>query len=238
MFKIISRILCIVIMALSLPSLASEALDNDDKDLDYYTDEGRLLFKIRGFGAITAGKLKSMPAPTNAVALRGKNLVRNGFGIDTATVVFFNDNIASELSLGFGVLRAKDSTISNISASYGAGNYKSKRKDIYMIPLTLTAQYHIAPFGAIRPYVGAGYHGAYLFTKSKAFKINNGHGPVLQVGVDFVAKDDTLITFDIRQYYLKTKVIFKDGLVGNNRGFSSKTELNPLVFSVGLGFKL
>lgn len=48
----------------------------------------------------------------------------------------------------------------------------------------LTAQYRVAPFGAIRPYVGGGLNGTYMYARSKAIKVNSGFGPVLQVGVD------------------------------------------------------
>lgn len=120
--------------------------------------------------------------------------------------------------------------------NYG-GNPKDvgKRKSLYMIPLTVTGQYHIAPFGAIRPYIGVGYHGAYFINKSKGCTVKNGHGAVLQLGVDLYAKDDTLINLDIKQYFLNTEVNYKSPLV--KKSVSSKVKFNPLMIAIGVGFR-
>lgn len=237
MKKTIKNILFVILLTLSYANMAAAKATNDNKnDIDYYEDEGRLLFKIRALGLKTNSKQKGLPAV--AAPNPSGALIQSGFGIDSATAIFFNDNIATELSLGINVLRVKNSTIADIASSYGNTSYSSKRKDIYMVPLTLTIQYHIAPFGAIRPYVGGGYHAAYMLTRSKAFKVGNGHGGVLQAGVDLVAKDDTLINFDIRQYFAKTKVTYKSAAIGSKTDIASKIKLNPLVISLGIGFKL
>lgn len=224
---------CMILTGASAVTHASEK----DYGADYYEDEGKLLFKVRGFGIKSEAKQKGLPSPLAGSARSSNPFIVNGFGGDTATTIFFNDRVAAELSLGVHVLNTKYSTINNISYNYNGSEVLSKRKKIFSIPLTLTGQYHIAPFGAVRPYVGAGYHGAYIFTKSKEFKINNSHGAVLQLGVDFVAKDDTLINFDIRQYLMKAKVKYKGALVGNSNNVSSTAKINPLIVSLGVGFK-
>ena len=218
-----------------------ESLDtnnDDDYDSSYYEDEGRLLFKVRGAGVITQGKQKKLPPPTVSNPTSVGGLVSNGFGADTATAIFFNDNIAVELSLGFYLLRNKAITVTNVASNYGSTNAPGKRKDIYMIPLSVAPQFHIAPFGAIRPYIGGGVTGAYIFTRSKEFKVKNSWGVFAQAGIDFVAKDDTLITLDVRQYYLKTKVNYKASFIPPPPSVSSSATLNPLIISVGFGFKL
>jgi len=202
---------------------------------DYYEDEGRLVFKLRVHGVLANAKQSGLPAAKVANPSKVGNFVENGFGVDVSTVVFFSDNIASELSLGFSVLKTKYASIKAVGNNYGVNSDIGKKKDTYMIPLTLTGQYHIAPFGAIRPYVGAGYHGAYMFSKSKLFNINNGHGPVLQAGVDFVAKDDIMINFDIKQYFLNTKVNYKESYIKPK--VTSKIKINPLLISLGIGYK-
>ena len=80
-----------------------------------------------------------------------------------------------------------------------------------------------------------------MYTSSKAIKVSTGYGPVAQIGVDFISKDDTLFTFDIRKYFLKSNVTFKKSLLGpNNPAISdirSKVDWSPLVISAGFGFK-
>lgn len=213
-----------------------------DYDADYYEDEGELLFKIRGFYVHSPSKLKNLPS---SVANKEKpgSIVENGYGFDTATTFFFTDNIATELSLGLSMLRVKNSALEKVGSSFGnEAKSPGKKNEIYFVPLAATLQYHVAPFGAIRPYVGAGYHGAYMYTRSKAIKVATGHGAVAQVGIDFISKDDNLFTFDIRQYFLKSKITFKKGFLfpndPNASDISSKVNWNPLVVSVGFGFKL
>jgi outer membrane protein len=229
----------ILITAIFLIAGSAFADNHNDYDANYYEDEGALLFKIRGFYVNAPTKIKT--APINGTEKPG-DLVQNGYGFDTATTYFFTDNIATELSLGLGLLKTKSSALNKAAAAYGNGTGSpGKKNDIFFVPLAATLQYHIAPFGAIRPYIGAGYHGSYLYTRSKAIKVQPGHGAVLQAGIDFMAKDDTFITFDIRQYILKSKVTFKKGfLFPNNaaaKDVSSKVDYNPLVISFGVGFK-
>ncbi|WPY00876.1 OmpW family protein [Candidatus Trichorickettsia mobilis] len=237
-FFSICLMLAIMISAAIATAKNTEKDIDDDYSADYYSDEGKLLFKVRGYGIASNAKQKGLPKSSVAAPASTNPFVENGYGGDTATTIFFNDNMAAELSLGFGVLNTKYSTLNNVAHNYGGQNTAGKKKKIYMVPLTGTAQYHIAPYGAIRPYVGAGYHGAYLFTKAKEFKIKNGHGAVLQIGVDFVAKDDTFINVDIRKYFLKAKVTYKGALVKNATNISSTAKIDPLVVSAGIGFKL
>ena len=165
-----------------------------------------------------------------------------GYGVDTATTYFFTDNIAAELSLGIGIMRVKSSSLSKAALSLGDGTgVAGKNNQIIIVPAAGTIQYHVAPFGAIRPYVGGGIHGTYMYTRSKAIKVSTGYGPVAQIGVDFISKDDTLFTFDIRKYFLKSNVTFKKGFLGPNNAavtdVRSKVDWSPLVISAGFGFR-
>jgi len=205
----------------------------------YDPDEGQLLFKVRGFYSHLSTSIKDLPE-SKKDSEPPKSLVKSGYGLDTASTIFFTDNIATELSLGVNLLNIKDSELQKFTTAFGNGKgVVGKKNEIFMIPLTATLQYHIAPFGGIRPYVGGGYHASYMYTRSKSMNPLHGHGPVAQVGVDFVAKDDTLITFDVRQYFLPSKVIFKKELLSPTAtsGISGKVKWNPLIVSLGFGFK-
>ena len=211
---------------------------NSDYDADYYENEGNLVFKFRASGIIAKGKQSgfSLPNSPNKTTVPVGNFVSNGYGFDASTSIFFSSHVAAEISVGFNSLRLKKSSLNNVSNSYG-GNVVSPKKELYLIPVTVTGQYHIAPFGGIRPYVGAGYYGEYTFTRSKNFTVKNGWGPVLQAGVDFYAKDSTLINFDIRQYFLKTSVNYRNVQQTYKDNVQSKVRLNPLLISIGIGFR-
>ncbi|WP_341793346.1 MULTISPECIES: OmpW family outer membrane protein [unclassified Rickettsia] len=241
MIRIVKKLGIFVFVAcISINSFAkSTSYDDVDStsnyDTDYYENEGSLTFKVRLAGIQSSASQKNLPPPTSSTPVSVGKFVENGYGGDASTTIFFNSYLAAELSLGVNVLRTKYSSLGNIANNYGVNSDLGKRKDLYMIPATVTGQYHIAPYGGVRPYVGVGYHGSYLLTQSKVFKIKNGHGAVAQIGIDFYAKDDTLINLDVRQFFLSPKVTYKSNLVGTNN-VTSKVKLNPLVISAGIGF--
>jgi outer membrane protein len=213
-------------------------MEKDSYYPDYYENEGNLLFKIRGFYASINAKNTNLPAPTNANPQTIGSIIQNGIGLDAATSFFFTNNFAVEMSLGFIYNQVKSGALNNIFANYGNGvNKNTKKKNMYSIPASATLQYHIAPYGGIRPYVGAGFHGTYMSTQSKQFKIRNGYGAVAQAGVDFIGKDDTIINFDVRQFLLQSRVNYKSTYLNTTNDVSSKIKLNPLLVSVGVGFK-
>lgn len=209
-----------------------------DYDADYYANEGALLFKLRPFYSSIDGKLSNLPDPAGG-ADKPKSLVERGYGFDSATTYFLAENIAAELSLGVGYYQVKKSSVNKVKELYGQGNVatdKKKSQDIWMFPFAATLQYHIAPYGAIRPYIGAGGHATYAYTKSKDFRVNNGYGGVFQAGVDIVAKDDTFVTLDVRHLTMKSKVSFKKESLNTSEDVSSKVKWNPTVISLGFGF--
>ncbi|MCC8371280.1 MAG: OmpW family protein [Rickettsia endosymbiont of Pseudomimeciton antennatum] len=226
----------LLVSCISISSFANYDPDNNDYDADYYENEGNLVFKMRVGGLRSSAKQTDFPKATAKNPVSIGTFAENGYGVDASTSIFFASNIAAELSLGFDVLRNKNSNLKNVAYNYGSNPETiAKRKPLYMIPLTVTGQYHIAPFGAIRPYIGAGYHGAYFINKSKGCTVRNGHGAVLQFGVDLYAKDDTLINLDIKQYFLNTEVNYKAPLV--KKPVSSKVKFNPLMIAIGIGFR-
>lgn len=187
-------------------------------------------------GIFSSAKQKGLPPPTSPQPVSVGEVVKNGYSGDASTTIFFNNYLATELSLGFNVLRTKYTSLANVAHNYGVDAKLGKNKPIYMIPATITGQFHIAPYGGIRPYIGLGYHGSYMLTQATTGpKIRNGHGAVGQIGVDFYAQDDTLINLDVKQFFLNPKLEYKPNLVGN-KTVTSKVKLNPLIVSIGIGF--
>ncbi|ADE29587.1 OmpW family outer membrane protein [Rickettsia prowazekii] len=241
MLRIVKKLWVILFISnISINSFAKNIYDNvDDANYDstqYYENEGSLLFKMRLGGIFASAKQKGLPTHSSIQAVSVGEVAKNGYGGDASTTIFFNNYLAAELSLGFNVLRTKYTSLAAVAHNYGVDNVKlGKHKPIYMIPATLTGQFHIAPYGGIRPYIGIGYHGSYMLTQATGLKIRNGYNIVGQIGVDFYAKDDTLINMDVRQFFLKPKLEYKPNLVGNKK-VTSKVKLNPLIVSIGIGF--
>lgn len=230
-------IVCLSTTAFAVPSFAAK--EADDYDSGYYKEEGSLLFKARASGIFSKSKFKGLPTARNTPSVSVGSLISNGYGIEGTTTVFFHKNIAGELGVGLQLYKTSASAISAISNNYSAtpASGSGKKKNIYAVPTSLMLQYHIAPYGAIRPYVGAGYQYTWILSKSKQFTINNGNGYALQAGVDFALSDDTLISLDVKRYQLEPKVKFKSSFLGTGREFAAKVKINPIIVSVGMGWK-
>lgn len=235
--KLFNKIIFLAIMLAAGVAFADEDRFRD-YDADYYLDEGKLLFKIRPFYSNTRAKQKSINLESNVAGTRRPgSLVENGYGFDTATTYFFSDYIAAELAVGVGYYKTKRSALNDILVNFGGPNRGvGKKTDIWMFPASGTLQYHIAPFGAIRPYVGLGVHGTYLYSRAKEFSVDNGTGLVFQAGCDFVARDDTFITLDVRGYTLESKINYRKEFTGRDREISSKVKWNPMTVALGFGF--
>mgnify|MGYP006391632471 FL=1 len=225
-------------IACLLFSTSSFASAKNDYNSGAYKDEGAIVVKFRGFFAQTAGKQKGLPTPTTASPVAQKHLLENGFGLENANTVFFTDHFAAELAIGVGAYNVSRTALGNVAANYGTGNGTAGKARLVALPLTFTMQLHVAPFGAIRPYAGAGYNGTYFFSRAKEYKVGIGHGVVFQVGADIVMTDDSLINIDIKKYSLSPKITYKSSFVGGTNSVSSKLKIDPWVFSFGLGFKL
>ncbi|WP_425363336.1 OmpW family outer membrane protein [Candidatus Tisiphia endosymbiont of Hybos culiciformis] len=241
MIKVAKKLgIFLLVSCTSISSFANDSVNNDavgkDYDADYYENEGNLVFKMRAIGIKSSAKQTDLPDATAKDPISIGSFAENGYGLEASTSIFFANNVAAELSLGFDLLRNKNINLKNVAYNYGTNPEDvGKRKPLYMIPITVTGQYHIASFGGIRPYIGAGYHGVYFINKSKGCTVRNGHGAVLQVGVDLYAKDDTLINLDVKQYFLDTTVDYKSPLV--RKPVSSKVKFNPLMIAIGVGFR-
>jgi outer membrane protein len=239
MFKNSCKILLMISIFVNYGAYALAPISYEDRL--YYSraefaqdDDGKLLFKLRILGMHTSAKPTSVPQATNSSPITVGKLFSSGLGGDAATTFFFTNNIAAELSLGAIFVRSHNKALIAIANNYN-GEAPAKGKNIYMFPMAVTAIYSIAPYGGIQPYVGVGGHATYVKSNTKNTKIKHGFGPVFQAGVDLVAKDYTLINFDIKYYGFTPRVSYTSPLVASN--ISSKIKLSPIVVSAGVGFK-
>jgi len=101
---------------------------------------------------------------------------------------------------------------------------------------TGTAQYHFNRGGRVVPYVGAGL--AYQATWNSEdglvsdLDIGDGHGPVVQAGVEFMATDRFGVYVDAKKAWLKNKA---RGRLGPDT-ITSKPELDPFILQAGISY--
>lgn len=114
----------------------------------------------------------------------------------------------------------------------------------WVLPPTLTLQYHFMPDAHVRPYVGAGANYT-IFYKTKAtgalnaaigntkVHLADSFGYAAQAGFDVDLTSSVFANFDVKYIDIDTKARLTTGALVNRE----RVHLDPLVFGVGLGMR-
>ncbi|WP_027824578.1 OmpW/AlkL family protein [Laribacter hongkongensis] len=136
-------------------------------------------------------------------------------------------NIGAELILG----------TSKHNVTSGGGDIGS----VWVLPPTLTLQYHFMPDADFRPYVGAGinytrfyntnFKTAEAVTGADSVNIKkNSWGGALQIGADYAINKNVFVNLDVKKVWMDTKLMVN----GEDAG---KIKINPWIIGVGIGTK-
>ncbi|WP_446720630.1 OmpW/AlkL family protein [Mesorhizobium sp. 131-3-5] len=141
---------------------------------------------------------------------------------------FFTDNIAAELILG--------TTYANIDGQGAIGGLGEVGK-VWLLPPTLTLQYHFTDFGAFEPYIGAGVNYTIFYHQQVGsaddLKVKNTFGAALQVGFDYMVDQHWGVNFDVKKLFLKPDF---DVTVAGAK-LTGKAKLDPWVIGAGLTYR-
>jgi outer membrane protein len=103
----------------------------------------------------------------------------------------------------------------------------------YLLPPSITFKYHPIPSAKISPYVGAGVELTFPFNYHlngvPDFKIDQSFGWAAQAGADIKLKDNIYLNVDYKFLDVDTEVKIA--------GVKYKADLNPHLFSVGVGYR-
>ncbi len=142
---------------------------------------------------------------------------------------YFTNNFAAELVLG--------TTRSNVN---GAGTIENLGKlgKTWILPPTLTLQYHFTNFGAFKPYVGAGVNYTIFYSQSANgaatdLKVKNTWGFALQAGFDYMIDRHWGLNFDVKKIFLEPKF---DAIVGG-AAVTGRADLNPWLIGGGVTYR-
>jgi len=151
---------------------------------------------------------------------------------------FFSKNIAAELILG--------TTKNSVWGTAGAVN-NTKIGSSWLLPPTLTLQYHFTNFGpAFKPYVGAGVNYTLFFSQSAGNLAGPGGVTVIRsnlhdtVGAAFQAGFDYMIdkhwgwNFDVKYIMMSAKW---DGTLAAATPVTGRVNINPLLVGTGVTYK-
>jgi outer membrane protein len=141
---------------------------------------------------------------------------------------YFTQNWAVELILGV--------TPHDID---GAGSLSGLGKigKVWLLPPTLTLQYHFTDFGAFQPYVGAGVNYTVFFNQDAdnvdRLDVKNTFGWALQAGFDYMIDRHWGFNVDVKKLFLEPDFdVTVDGAK-----LTGTAELNPWLVSVGVTYR-
>jgi len=195
------------------------------------------------FGDATwAGEVNADPAGHFQLRLRGvgafpspsANIVINGTGIGGTTKV--TDSAVPEADLTYFLTShiaveaiaavTKHSVNNSVAGPVGS---------VWLLPPTVTAQYHFDPDGAIRPYVGAGINYTVFFDARStlpSISFANNVGWALQAGADIpVGNGPYFLNLDVKKLFLGTTIKAAGGAV------RASATLDPWLVGAGVGIR-
>ena len=114
----------------------------------------------------------------------------------------------------------------------------------WVLPPTLTLQYHFAPAAKVRPYVGAGVNYTIFYGEGTSAELtsaigrthlglSNSFGWAAQAGMDFDLNEKFFLNVDVKYIDMSTKATLTTGALVN----TVDVKINPIVVGVGIGMK-
>lgn len=161
---------------------------------------------------------------------------------------FFNDNIAAELILG---VTPHDVEATSVEVPTLFGPADVDLGDVWLLPPTLTLQYHFKNDSQFTPYVGAGVNATFFFNEDEGpvadgIDYDPSFGPALQVGFDYDMDGEEggwLFNFDVKKVWINTDVtVDLSTALGPVLGATevkvdADVDIDPVIVGVGFGYK-
>lgn len=205
-FTIIGALL--VATALTQPA-AAESVSGKD-----WLARERFILRARALGVV--------PDESADVNVGGKLTVGNALVPEVDVSYFFTDHIAAEIIAG----TAKH-TVKHNGGDLG---------DVWILPPTVTLQYHFSPKQAFSPYVGAGLNYSILYGEDAKngfndLHVDNGFGYAVQAGFDYWVSENWGVNLDVKKIWLNVDAKSNGGVV------RADIDLDPWLIGAGVAFR-
>lgn len=209
-----------IIKAVLLAGVAVFGLQNVARADDANTDPaGHFQLRLRGVAVL--------PSPSANITIGGTSIGGTTKVTDSAVpeadlTYFLTSHIAIEAIAAV----TKHSVSNSVAGPVGS---------VWLLPPTVTAQYHFDPNGAIRPYVGAGINYTVFFDARSALpniSFANNVGWALQAGADIpVGNGPYFLNLDVKKLFLSTTIKAAGGAV------RASATLDPWLVGAGVGVR-
>lgn len=161
--------------------------------------------------------------------------VTNSYAPELDFTYMVTKHVGAELILG---------TTKHDIVGRGALDGLGKAGYTWVLPPTLTLQYHFLPDGHVRPYVGAGVNYTIFYSEKASgalqdaigktkLGLSDSVGYALQAGVDIDITRRVFVNFDLKYLDIDTKARLTTGSLVNRE----RVHLDPLVPGIGIGMR-
>jgi len=207
--------------ALALFGLASTAHAADDIDVGKHA--GAIIINLRATDVDPVGR---SPITTAAGGATGLNVAVDSSVIPSLGISYFlTDHVAAEL-----ILATSKHTISAVGPAGSTVAHKT-----WVLPPTLSLQYHFAPHSRVSPYVGAGVNYMIFYSGKDyngfAVRPSDGFGGAVEAGADVAVNRRVNLNVDVKKIFFRTDAAINGG------SLTSHVKLDPWVISLGAGLK-
>jgi outer membrane protein len=218
-------------LLLSTTCLAASAADLGEPvkkpGLPVLTEFNPWMVRVRGIGVLPGGSNKVYAG--GALVAGAKVDLSNAVVPELDISYFFTKNIAAEL-----ILATSPHTAKGKGAIAGLGTLGKT----WVLPPTLTIQYHFTDFGAFKPYIGVGVNYTLFYGEEHGtlnrFKVLSAAGVAAQVGFDYMIDRHWGLNVDVKKLYLRPTA---KGQLAGGVPVKTKIELDPWIIGAGVTYK-
>ena len=186
-------------------------------------NEGNWMIRARALGVV--------PSESSTVnvsgTVGGQAKVDNSVTPELDFTYFFTKNIAAELIAAV--------TKHDVKAVGSAAGANVNVGSAWLLPPTLTLQYHFTDWSVAKPYIGAGVNYTHFYDEKpgvlSTVHYKDSFGGALQAGVDIPVKDHWYLNFDVKKVFIKTTANFNSGTV------LADVNIDPWIVGVGIGYR-
>ena len=170
------------------------------------------------------------------VRLRAIDIIAEGEGnVDgTSTPTDVEDAFTAEVDLSYKMHKNWALEVIAATANHNINAGAGELGDAWIVPPTLTLQYHPLPDKAFSPYIGAGVNYSFFFGEDSSngdkLDVDGGFGWAAQIGADYWLNDNWGLNVDAK--YVNIDVDVQSGA-----NTASNVELDPVIVGVGVSYR-
>lgn len=171
---------------------------------------------------IRARAVNVMPDEDSSVSTGATVKVNNNLIPEVDATYFFTPNISAELIAAV----TKHKVTTNDGTDVGGA---------WLLPPTLTLQYHFNQLESVKPYIGAGINYTHFYSEKggalQDAKYDDSFGAALQAGVDIPLQGNWYANVDVKKLFVSTDVTFSPS------GATANVDIDPWLIGAGFGYR-